>query len=70
MQLTGNGIRRIASDNLLSLECIEQYMKDEQLAKYQACPPWGSTVIWVPGEKRRIIIFRRAHKNVREVYHA
>lgn len=28
------------------------------------------TVIWVPGEKRRIISFRRAHKNEREAYHA
>lgn len=28
------------------------------------------TVIWVPGEKRRIISFRRAHKYEREAYHA
>ena len=28
------------------------------------------TVIWVPGEKRRIISFRRAHRNEREAYHA
>jgi uncharacterized DUF497 family protein len=28
------------------------------------------TVIWVPGEKRRVISFRRAHKNEREAYHA
>lgn len=28
------------------------------------------TVIWLPGEKRRIISFRRAHKNEREAYHA
>jgi len=28
------------------------------------------TVIRVPGEKRRIISFRRAHKNEREAYHA
>lgn len=28
------------------------------------------TVIWLPGEKRRIISFRRAHNNEREAYHA
>ena len=28
------------------------------------------TVIRVPGEKRRLISFRRAHKNEREAYHA
>ena len=28
------------------------------------------TVIWLPGEKRRIISFRRAHKYEREAYHA
>jgi len=28
------------------------------------------TVIWLPGEKRRVISFRRAHKNEREAYHA
>jgi uncharacterized DUF497 family protein len=28
------------------------------------------TVIWAPGKKRRIISFRRAHKNEREAYHA
>ena len=28
------------------------------------------TVIWLPGEKRRIISFRRAHKHEREAYHA
>lgn len=28
------------------------------------------TVIWLPGNKRRIINFRRAHKNEREAYHA
>ena len=28
------------------------------------------TVIWLPGEKQRIISFRRAHKNEREAYHA
>jgi uncharacterized DUF497 family protein len=28
------------------------------------------TVIWAPGEKRRVISFRRAHKNEREAYHA
>lgn len=28
------------------------------------------TVIWVPGEKRRVISFRRAHKYEKEVYHA
>lgn len=28
------------------------------------------TVIWVPGEKRRVISFRRAHKYEREAYHA
>jgi len=28
------------------------------------------TVIWLPCEKQRIISFRRAHKNEREVYHA
>lgn len=28
------------------------------------------TVIWLPGNKRRIISFRRAHKNEREAYHA
>ena len=28
------------------------------------------TVIWLPGEKQRIISFRRAHKYEREAYHA
>jgi len=28
------------------------------------------TVIWLPGQKQRIISFRRAHKNEREAYHA
>jgi len=28
------------------------------------------TVIWLPGEKQRIISFRRAHRNEREAYHA
>jgi len=28
------------------------------------------TVVWLPGEKQRIISFRRAHKNEREAYHA
>ena len=28
------------------------------------------TVIWVPGEKQRVISFRRAHKYEKEVYHA
>ena len=27
-------------------------------------------VIWLPGEKRRIISFRRAHKHEREAYHS
>ena len=28
------------------------------------------TVVWIPGEKQRIISFRRAHKHEREAYHA
>jgi len=28
------------------------------------------TVIWLPGEKQRIISFRRAHRYEREAYHA
>lgn len=28
------------------------------------------TVIWLPGQKARIISFRRAHKYEREAYHA
>ena len=28
------------------------------------------TVVWLPGEKIRIISFRRAHKYEREAYHA
>lgn len=28
------------------------------------------TVVWLPGEKQRIISFRRANKNEREAYHA
>lgn len=28
------------------------------------------TVVWIPGQKQRIISFRRAHKLEREVYHA
>lgn len=28
------------------------------------------TVIWLPGNKRRIISFRRAHKLEKEMYHA
>jgi uncharacterized DUF497 family protein len=28
------------------------------------------TVIWIPGEKQRIISFRRADKHEREAYHA
>ena len=28
------------------------------------------TFVWLPGEKQRIISFRRAHKSEREAYHA
>ena len=50
---------------------LSRYLFDvSQIIVYTAEVLTVLTVIWAPGEKRRIISFRRAHKNEREAYHA
>jgi len=54
----------------LEFESIQNEEVRRQTFAYVAEVLTVLTVIWLPGEKRRVISFRRAHENEREAYHA
>ena len=54
----------------LEFESIQNEEVRRQTFAYVAEVLTVLLVIWLPGEKRRVISFRRAHKNEREAYHA
>lgn len=60
----------LANRYRLVLETVRQGEIRHQAFAYVAEVLTVLTVIWLPGEKQRIISFRRAHRYEREAYYA
>lgn len=59
----------LSSRYCLEFESVRNGQTRRQTFAYVAELLTVLTVIWLPGEKQRIISFRRAHKYEREAYH-